>query len=99
MGLVLPEEARDTPPVWTWLERMVAGNGPIRKLFVVDVRQSMANGCGPACLRLRAVADPATAALHFLAAQAQLAAITEKVREPSPESVQPPTPPTNAKTH
>ncbi|KAB2858118.1 MAG: N-succinylarginine dihydrolase, partial [Sphingopyxis terrae] len=53
MGLILPTEARETPSVWTWLEAHVAGNGPIRRLFPVDVRQSMANGGGPACLRLR----------------------------------------------
>ncbi len=58
MALILPEEARETPSVWRWLEAMIAGNGPIRKLFVVDVRQSMANGGGPACLRLRVVAEP-----------------------------------------
>src|SRR3546814_17427912 len=59
MALVLPTEARDMPGIWSWLEKMVAGNGPIRKLVPVDVRQSMANGGGPACLRLRVVADPA----------------------------------------
>src|SRR3546814_9398717 len=58
MALVLPTEARDMPGIWSWLEKMVAGNGPIRKLVPVDVRQSMANGGGPACLRLRVVADP-----------------------------------------
>ena len=60
MALILPEEARETPGVWAWLEDLVAGNGPIRRLCVVDVRESMANGGGPACLRLRVVADPAT---------------------------------------
>ena len=58
--LILPTEARETPSVWRWIERHVAGNGPIRRVEVVDVRQSMANGGGPACLRLRVVADPAT---------------------------------------
>ncbi len=65
-GLVLPTEARDTPSVWNWLQAHVAGNGPIRHLEVVDVRQSMANGGGPACLRLRVVADPATVDPRFL---------------------------------
>lgn len=65
-GLILPTEARDTPSVWGWLQRHVAGNGPIRHLEVVDVRQSMANGGGPACLRLRVVADPATVDPRFL---------------------------------
>src|SRR3546814_19870256 len=32
MGLVLPAEARETPAVWRWLEGMIAGNGPIRRL-------------------------------------------------------------------
>jgi succinylarginine dihydrolase len=34
---------------------MVAGNGPIGRVEFVDVRQSMRNGGGPACLRLRVV--------------------------------------------
>jgi succinylarginine dihydrolase len=66
MALILPSEARATPSVWNWLEAHVAGNGPIRRLEVVDVRQSMANGGGPACLRLRVVADPATVDPRFL---------------------------------
>jgi succinylarginine dihydrolase len=72
MALILPEEARETPPVWAWLEAMVAGNGPIRRLLTVDVRQSMANGGGPACLRLRVVADPATVDPRFLVDEAKL---------------------------
>ncbi|MGQ0589840.1 MAG: N-succinylarginine dihydrolase [Sphingosinicella sp.] len=72
MALVLPEEARETPSVWAWLEEMIAGNGPIRRLCVVDVRQSMANGGGPACLRLRIVADPATIDPRFLVDEARL---------------------------
>jgi succinylarginine dihydrolase len=35
MALILPEEARETPSVWKWLQEMIAGNGPIRKLFIV----------------------------------------------------------------
>jgi succinylarginine dihydrolase len=58
--------------VWRWLEQMTAGNGPIRELFVVDVRQSMANGGGPACLRLRVVADPARVDPRFMADDARL---------------------------
>ena len=66
MTLIVPTEARETPSVWRWIERHVAGNGPIRRVEVVDVRQSMANGGGPACLRLRVVADPCDrrSALH-----------------------------------
>ena len=70
--LIVPEEARETPSVWSWLERHVAGNGPIRKVEVVDVRQSMANGGGPACLRLRVAADPSTADPRFLVDEEKL---------------------------
>ena len=53
--LVAPEECRETPSVNRWLEAMVAGNGPIGRVIFADVRQSMRNGGGPACLRQRIV--------------------------------------------
>jgi succinylarginine dihydrolase len=88
MALILPEEARETPAVWTWLERLVAGNGPIRRLCVVDVRQSMANGGGPACLRLRVVADPATVDPRFLVDEAKLDGIASCVAQTWPERIE-----------
>ncbi len=87
MALILPGEARDTPAVWQWLQEMVAGNGPIRHLEVVDVRQSMANGGGPACLRLRVVADPATIDSRFLVDNARLDAIADVVEAHWPEAI------------
>ncbi len=72
MALILPAEARANAAVWAWLQRMVAGNGPIRRIEVVDVRQSMANGGGPACLRLRVVADPASIDPRFMVDAAKL---------------------------
>ena len=89
MALILPEEARETPAVWTWLEAMAAGNGPIRDLRVVDVRQSMANGGGPACLRLRVVADPATVDPRFLVDEAKLDRIAGIVSAHWPERIAP----------
>jgi succinylarginine dihydrolase len=89
MGLVLPTEARETPSVWTWLEAHVAGNGPIRRLLPVDVRQSMANGGGPACLRLRVVADPATVDPRFLADEAKLDRIAAVVAAHWPDAIAP----------
>ena len=80
MTLVVPTEARETPSVWGWLERHVAGNGPIRRVEVVDVRQSMANGGGPACLRLRVVADPTTIDPRFLVDDSKLDALAEVIR-------------------
>jgi succinylarginine dihydrolase len=89
MGLILPEEARETPSVWRWLEQMTAGNGPIREVFVVDVRQSMANGGGPACLRLRVVADPARVDPRFMADEARLDAIAACIDEWWPQQITP----------
>jgi len=87
MALVLPGEARDNGRVWSWLEELVAGNGPVRRLEVVDVRESMANGGGPACLRLRVVADPATVDSRFLVDEARLDRIADVVARHWPETV------------
>ncbi|MGL4314654.1 MAG: N-succinylarginine dihydrolase [Sphingomonas sp.] len=87
MALILPEEARANAAVWGWLQAMVAGNGPIRHLHVVDVRESMANGGGPACLRLRVVADPATIDPRFLVDNAKLDRIAAIVEANWPEAI------------
>lgn len=87
MALVLPTEARDTPSVWNWLEEHVAGNGPIRRLAPVDVRQSMANGGGPACLRLRVVCDPDTVDPRFLLDAAKIARLEAVVAAHWPETI------------
>ena len=89
MALILPEEARETPAVWQWLEALVAGNGPIRRLDLVDVRQSMANGGGPACLRLRVVADPASVDPRFLVDEAGLDRIAGCIAAWWPEAIAP----------
>ncbi|WP_097091476.1 N-succinylarginine dihydrolase [Novosphingobium sp. Chol11] len=87
MALVLPAEAKAIRSVWAWLENLVAGNGPIRELIPVDVRQSMANGGGPACLRLRVVADPANIDPRFLVNEAKLDAIANIVERSWPEEI------------
>jgi len=89
MSLILPGEAREAPRVWAWLEFMVAGNGPIRALHVVDVRESMANGGGPACLRLRVAADPATVDPRFLVDADRLGRIGDCISRHWPETVNP----------
>ncbi|TCM17330.1 succinylarginine dihydrolase [Novosphingobium sp. PhB165] len=86
-ALVLPSEAQAAAPVWNWLERHVSGNGPIRHLFVHDLRESMANGGGPACLRLRVVADPATVDPRFLATADKLDRIEALVDRLWPERI------------
>jgi succinylarginine dihydrolase len=87
MTLILPTEALATSSVANWLERHVAGNGPIRRIEVVDVRQSMANGGGPACLRLRVVADPAWVDPRFLVDERKLDAIAAVIRQHWPEQI------------
>lgn len=89
MALILPTEAQDNARVWGWLQEMVAGNGPIRRLIPVDVRQSMANGGGPACLRLRVVCDPATVDPRFLVDNEALDRIGEIVSTRWPETIAP----------
>lgn len=85
--LVVPSEARDTPSVWRWIEKHIAGNGPIGRVKIVDVRQSMANGGGPACLRLRVVADPATVDPRFMVDEAKLDRIAALIRGHWPEQI------------
>ena len=72
MTLVAPTECRDTPSVAAWIERHLASNGAIRRVNFVDVRQSMANGGGPACLRLRVACEPADVDPRFLVDEARL---------------------------
>ncbi|WP_339746582.1 N-succinylarginine dihydrolase [uncultured Maricaulis sp.] len=53
--LLAPEETRENPATRAYCERLVSGNGPIGAVRFASVRQSMRNGGGPACLRLRVV--------------------------------------------
>ena len=85
--LIVPEEARETPSVWAWLERHLRSNGAIRRVEVVDVRQSMANGGGPACLRLRVACDPALVDPRFLVDEAKLDRIAATIASAWPEEI------------
>lgn len=59
MCLILPAECRELPEVWSWLQQVIDGPSPVNRLEVVDIRESMRNGGGPACLRLRVAVDDA----------------------------------------
>ena len=89
MALVVPSECQESASVWSWCEHMLASNGPIRKVIPVDVRQSMANGGGPACLRLRVVADPRTVDQRFMLDEAKIERIEAVIAEMWPESINP----------
>lgn len=58
MMLVLPQECREHARVWHYLNRLLEDDNPIDDLRVFDLRESMSNGGGPACLRLRVVLTP-----------------------------------------
>lgn len=54
MILVVPGECYEIPAVSDYLDRLVAdAHNPIEAVEVFDLKQSMQNGGGPACLRLR----------------------------------------------
>jgi succinylarginine dihydrolase len=92
MMLIVPGESRDSKPVWGWLQEVVAGNNPIRAIRVVDLRESMRNGGGPACLRLRVVVDEAGYAAidpRFLLDEAKVDRIARLVEEQWPRTIEP----------
>ena len=89
MALVIPLEAWEHARVRPWLDTMLAANGPIRRVLPVDVRQSMANGGGPACLRLRVVADPAAVDPRFLLDEAKADRIKTVIAAHWPETIDP----------
>lgn len=53
LTLIAPLETKENTATKNYCDKLVASNGPIGEVRYVDVRQSMRNGGGPACLRLR----------------------------------------------
>lgn len=91
MALVLPGEAEASPPVWREVERWLAC-GAVREAIVVDVRESMRNGGGPACLRLRVpVSEAAMADIdpRFVLTPRRWDELAELVAGAWPEQVSP----------
>lgn len=65
MALILPTQVEETASTKRFVDSVLAGDNPITQAYYLDLRQSMANGGGPACLRLRVVLDAAQeAAVH-----------------------------------
>jgi len=65
MLLVAPAECRENARVDSYLNSLVASGGPIAEVLTIDLKQSMKNGGGPACLRLRmALTDAERAAVR-----------------------------------
>jgi succinylarginine dihydrolase len=62
LTLICPTETRDNARSHAVAQSLAASNGSIGRVQYVDVRQSMRNGGGPACLRLRVVLTEAESA-------------------------------------
>ena len=55
MLLLVPTDCQEHPRARRVLDRIAGEDNPIDRVEFIDVRQSMRNGGGPACLRLRMV--------------------------------------------
>ncbi len=56
MAIVAPTESEETPTVKAALDRILADHSnPVQAVHYLNVRESMRNGGGPSCLRLRVV--------------------------------------------
>ena len=65
MALVIPRECQENKAVARYLEQLAGSGGPVDELIHFDLRQSMRNGGGPACLRLRvALTEAEAGAMH-----------------------------------
>lgn len=55
MALICPAQCQEHPQASSVIGQVVADDNPVNSVHYVDVHQSMQNGGGPACLRLRVV--------------------------------------------
>ncbi|MFQ6370441.1 N-succinylarginine dihydrolase [Shewanella sp. YIC-542] len=53
MAIIAPTDCEENPAVKAYLDELLTLDTPIRQVHYFDVKQSMQNGGGPACLRLR----------------------------------------------
>lgn len=53
MAIIAPTNCQENSAVSAYLTNLVAQNTPIKHVYYHDVKESMRNGGGPACLRLR----------------------------------------------
>lgn len=91
-ALIVPRECEENASVWAWLQSAARSNSAISEVKVIDVRESMRNGGGPACLRLRVVVDDdALAAIdpRFLLDDAKIVALETLVNTHWPEAIAP----------
>lgn len=58
MIIVAPNECQENHNVHQYLQQVIAADNPIEAVKFFDLHQSMKNGGGPACLRLRVALTP-----------------------------------------
>lgn len=58
MVLIVPMECQNSKAAKHVLDQVLEGDNPIKAVTYVECRESMRNGGGPACLRLRVVLTP-----------------------------------------
>ncbi|MBU2712181.1 N-succinylarginine dihydrolase [Zooshikella harenae] len=58
MAIVVPEECLHNNAVKHYLSELISADNPINKVLNFNLKQSMQNGGGPACLRLRVILTP-----------------------------------------
>lgn len=81
--MVAPGECRENAAAHRLLQRLSEGDGPLAAVHYLDVRDSMRNGGGPACLRLRIVMrEEEAAAMHpgVVLTEARYAQLTDWVK-------------------
>lgn len=59
MAIVVPTECQENVAVWKYLQELIAAGTPVKEVKVYNVKESMKNGGGPACLRLRVALNEA----------------------------------------
>ena len=59
MAIIAPSECHENENVRQYLDLVIKQDNPIKEVKIFDVKQSMQNGGGPACLRQRVVLNEA----------------------------------------
>lgn len=80
--ILAPEESREIAQAHTQFQALLAGRNPVSDVRYMNLRESMKNGGGPACLRLRVVLNEDEAAsMHqgIIATEPRLEALLQWV--------------------
>ncbi len=89
MQLICPSQCRDSSPTRALIDRWIADpSNPIQRVHFLSLNQSMANGGGPACLRLRMMVDDAQLkelGARYRIDEARIALLSDIIEQNYPE--------------